>query len=183
MFWVTMAAGAGHRGRGIEGRVLVEEAERLEPERDDVDWHDRPVLSPRDVVNAEDIPEHHVGADQRRIFGNPDAVATYRTNGDPVLDSRGVHYMENQANTNKTMDAYLVYAKELNGFIKKFDVQGGYSYQNFVIDGIKDNFRYNDATGIREPSIDEANLNNRYYNPLNLQAFFGRANIDFAGKY
>jgi TonB-linked SusC/RagA family outer membrane protein len=118
----------------------------------------------------------------REVYGD-NAIATYRFNGaDPVFNP-GVNFIENQANTNKTMDAYLVYAKELNGFIKKFDVQGGYSYQNFVIDGIKDNFIYNATTGVREPSIDTNNLNNRYYSPLNLQAFFGRANLDLAGKY
>ena len=83
-----MAAGAGHRGRGIEGRILVEEAERLEPERDDVDWHDRPVLSPRDVVNAEDIPKHHVGADQRRIFGNPASDAGVLTRLGRIVTGR-----------------------------------------------------------------------------------------------
>src|SRR5215207_3215228 len=71
MFRVAMAAGTGHRARSIEGWVLVKEAERLEPERDDVDWHDRPVLNPRDVVNAEDVPKHHVGSHQRRVIGDP----------------------------------------------------------------------------------------------------------------
>lgn len=111
------------------------------------------------------------------------AIATYRFNGNDPVFNPGLNYQENQANTNKTLDAYLVYAKDLNGFVKKFDVQGGYSYQDFIIDGYKDNYLYNITTGVREPSIDPNNLNNRYYNPLNLQAFFSRANIDLAGKY
>ena len=68
---VAMAAVAGHRARGIEGGVLVEEAERLEPERNDVDWHDRPVLDSRDVVDAEDVPQHYIGSHQRRVLRDP----------------------------------------------------------------------------------------------------------------
>src|SRR6188472_2711758 len=75
MLRVAMATGAGHGARGIEGRVLVEEAERLEPERDDVDWHDRPVLDSRDVVDAEDVPQDHICSDQRRVVGNPASEA------------------------------------------------------------------------------------------------------------
>ncbi|SCY50836.1 SusC/RagA family TonB-linked outer membrane protein [Flavobacterium caeni] len=129
-----------------------------------------------------------IDASQSRIHELYDmgAIATYRFNqaNEPVLNP-GVNYVENQANTNTTMDAYLVYAKDLNGFVNKFDLTGGYSYQNFVIDGNKQNFRYNESpgTGIREEIINPNNVNNRYYNILNLQAFFGRANIDFAGKY
>ena len=43
------------------GRVPVEEAHRLQPERDGVHGHHRPLLRPRDVVDSEHVPEHHVG--------------------------------------------------------------------------------------------------------------------------
>ena len=81
------------------------------------------------------------------------------------------------------MVAYLVYNKEFTGVVKRFDVQGGYSYQNFKTDGNKVNYRYNNTSGLREEAIDPKNPNNRYFNPLNLQSFFGRSNIDVAGKY
>jgi TonB-dependent starch-binding outer membrane protein SusC len=93
----------------------------------------------------------------------------------------GLNYKENQTITNKTMDAYLVYTKELSGLLKKFDLQGGYSYQNFVTDGNKNTFRYNITSGLREEILNDPT--NRYYNPLNLQSFFGRSNIDLAGRY
>ena len=48
-------------GRHVQGGIAVEEPERLEPERDGVDRHDRPVLRAGDVVDAEHVPEHHVG--------------------------------------------------------------------------------------------------------------------------
>jgi TonB-dependent starch-binding outer membrane protein SusC len=95
----------------------------------------------------------------------------------------GVNYSENQTITNTLMDAYLVYNKEFTGIVKRFDVQGGYSYQNFKTDGNKVNYRYNNTSGLREEAIDPKNPNNRYFNPLNLQSFFGRSNIDVAGKY
>ena len=75
MFRVAVAAGAGHRARGVEGRVLVEEAERLEPERNDVDWHDRPVFDACDVVDAEDVPQHDIGSHQWRVVGDPASYA------------------------------------------------------------------------------------------------------------
>src|SRR6266496_2983052 len=48
-------------GRGdVQRRVAVEEPERLEPERDRITGHDGPVLRPRDVVDAEHVPQHDV---------------------------------------------------------------------------------------------------------------------------
>ena len=44
-------------------------------------------------------------------------------------------------------------------------------------------YRYNETTGIREVLPNDNNPNNRYYNVLNLQSFFGRANFDFDNKY
>ena len=57
--------------RHVERRVPVEETERLEPERDRVHRHDRPVLGPGDVMQAEDVPEHDIGVDQRLVVGDP----------------------------------------------------------------------------------------------------------------
>ena len=62
---------AVHRRRDVQRRILVEEAERLEPEGDRVCRHDRPVLGPGDVVDAEDVPQHDIGVSQRRIVADP----------------------------------------------------------------------------------------------------------------
>jgi TonB-dependent starch-binding outer membrane protein SusC len=131
----------------------------------------------------------------REVYSD-NALATYRfdtsnplTAADPTKNyifNPGVNYLESQTNTNKTMDAYLVYSKELSGTIRKYDIQGGYSYQNFITDGDKTIYRYDEAnkTGVREIYIEKSyNPTNRYYNPLNLQAFFARTNIDFLSKY
>ncbi|SFW30136.1 SusC/RagA family TonB-linked outer membrane protein [Cellulophaga fucicola] len=99
------------------------------------------------------------------------------------LFNPGVNYSEDQDITNTTLDAYLVYTKKFEGFVKRFEVQGGYSYQNFKNDGTSVRYKYNEETGIREELINPNNLNNRYYNVLNLQSFFGRTNIDLADQF
>ncbi len=111
------------------------------------------------------------------------SLATYQVRGNNYVFNPGENYLENQTMNNTTLDAYLAYAKNLVGFIAKFDIQGGYAYQNFKNDGNKEIFRYNIDTGLREIQPNDANPTNRYYNVLNLQSFFGRTNIDFANKY
>jgi iron complex outermembrane receptor protein len=116
------------------------------------------------------------------------SIATYRFNQgtDPdtnYLFNPGTNYYEAQRITNTTWDSYLLYTKNLNGVINKFDIQAGYSYQNFKNDGHKNIYQYNTNTGIRELVINPSNPGNRYYNLLNLQSFFGRTNIDISKKY
>jgi iron complex outermembrane receptor protein len=116
------------------------------------------------------------------------SIATYRFNQGTDPDTNyvfnpGTNYYEAQRITNTTWDSYLKYSKEFSGFISKFDLQGAYSYQNFKNDGHKDIYQYNNNTGLRELVINPSNINNRYFNLLNLQSFWGRTNIDFAKKY
>lgn len=124
-----------------------------------------------------------------REMYSDNSLATYRfdsANTDinsNFLFNPGENYLENQTMTNTTWDSYLAYAKKLDGFMTKFDVQAGYSYQNFKNDGNKVIYQYNNDTGLRELVVNAQNPNNRYYNTLNLQSFFGRTNIDFANKY
>lgn len=124
----------------------------------------------------------------RQNFSN-NSIATYRFNqgtnpNNNFVFNPGLNYFEEQRITNTTMDAYLVYNKRMEDkFLSNIEVQGGYSYQNFKNDGYSDRFRYNLDTGLREPEINEQNPNNRYYNVLNLQSYFGRMNIDLASKY
>jgi TonB-dependent starch-binding outer membrane protein SusC len=123
----------------------------------------------------------------REVFSE-NAIATYQFNlgTDPATNyvfNPGENYLENQTSTNQTMDAYLAYNKALTGFITRLDVQGGYTYQNFKVDGNRKIYQYNLSTGLREPLFNVNNPNNRYYSPLNLQAYFGRANFDILDRY
>ncbi|WP_396603006.1 SusC/RagA family TonB-linked outer membrane protein [Algibacter sp. R77976] len=96
----------------------------------------------------------------------------------------GKSFGERQHITNVTMESYLAYRKELeNSFINNFDVQAGYSYQNFKNDGNKDEYENDPVSGQRILNIDPLNPNNRYFNELNLQSYFGRANINLSNKY
>ncbi len=98
----------------------------------------------------------------------------------------GLRQVNRNTETNTTMDAYLVYSKTLTGFVRKVDGQAGYSYQNFKNDGYgydKNEANRNVDTGIYGIRPNPNNPNNRYYNPLNLQAFFARGNVDVLGKY
>ncbi len=123
------------------------------------------------------------------IFAN-NALVTYRFNNSNsdintnYVFNPGVNFKENQRITNTTFDAYGQYTKAFDsGILNKFDIQAGYSYQNFKNDGNQERFEYDTETGLRIPTINPDNRNNRYYNVLNLQSFFGRANIDLANKY
>lgn len=163
----------------------------------------RPELAYKLLANAEfDYKMHflpelravvNVGteASQAKIIEtfSDNSLATYNfdTNNNDInsnfLFNPGENYRENQHITNTTLDAYLVYTKALDGLIKKFDIQGGYSYQNFKNDGTKMEYRYNEVSGLRELVIDPANINNRYFNELNLQSYFGRTNLNIDDKY
>ena len=126
-------------------------------------------------------------SDLSTVYGD-NAIATYRNPQNTVapndfIFNPGVDYAENQTIVNQTMDAYLVYEKRYSGFLSHFLLQGGYSYQNFKNDGFKDNYRYDDdGVRIANPGT-SLNPNNRYYNVLNLQSYYGRSNIDFLNKY
>ncbi len=100
------------------------------------------------------------------------------------LFNPGVNFRERQHITNTTLDAYLQYSKNIDkGIVDKYDVQAGYSYQNFKNDGNQDRFQYNLDTGVREDAINPANPNNRYYNVLNLQSYFARGNASILERY
>ena len=59
-------------GRGdVQGGVAVEESNWLEPERDNVNRHYRPFLGTGDVVDAERVPEHHIGVFDGPVCGGP----------------------------------------------------------------------------------------------------------------
>ena len=120
----------------------------------------------------------NVSTDIREIYTD-ESIATYRVQ----RFNNGENYRENQNITNKTLEGYLAYNKDFDGFLQSLDAQAGYSYQNFQNEGTKVIYQYDETTGAREELVDNANPTNRYYSDLNLQSFFGRTNLNFAGKY
>ena len=117
------------------------------------------------------------------------SLATYRfdsSNNDVNTNyvfNPGKNYREDQNISNTTLDTYLSYDKTNLGAISSLSAQLGYSYQNFKNEGTKELYKYNDTTGKREELVDENNPTNRYFSELNLQSFFGRANIGLYENY
>jgi TonB-linked SusC/RagA family outer membrane protein len=95
----------------------------------------------------------------------------------------GKNYGEDQHITNRTLDTYLAYTKNLTGFITRVDASAGHTYQDFKNDGNKETYRYNSTTGDREAILNPQNPNNRYYLKSVLESYFGRVNVDLADKY
>ena len=117
------------------------------------------------------------------------SLATYRfdsSNNDENTNyvfNPGKNYREDQNISNTTFDTYFSYDKTNLGAISSLSAQVGYSYQNFKNEGTKELYKYNDDTGRREVMMNENNPTNRYFNELNLQSFFGRANIGLYENY
>ena len=128
-------------------------------------------------------------SDIKEILGEG-ALVGYRLDADGNgVFNPGLNYVEDQSITNSTFDFYLKYGKSYDDKkIKSFDVQLGYSYQNFKTDGNKEIYAYastieEGVIGERYQVINENNPNNRYFNSQNLQSAFGRSNINILDKY
>jgi TonB-dependent starch-binding outer membrane protein SusC len=119
---------------------------------------------------------------------NDNSIQTYSFNQGTnpqsnYLFNPGESFSELQTVTNKTADAYLIYSRKMTGIVSRFEMQTGHSFQTFVNDGTKQNYQNNLITGLREEKIDPNNPNNRYYNKMALESYFGRSNIDILNRY
>jgi TonB-linked SusC/RagA family outer membrane protein len=84
-------------------------------------------------------------------------------------------FQENEIKQNRQLDFYLQYTKEFDtGIVKKFDVQGAYSYQNFK-NMFNSRALNNDSGDVEERPF--------FSNTENIQSFFGRANVNLLDKY
>lgn len=128
-------------------------------------------------------------SDIKEVLGQG-ALVGYRLDADGIgVFNPGTNYVEEQSITNTTLDFHLNYGKLYEDkTIKSFDVQVGYSYQNFKTDGNKEIYAYAATTdegviGDRYQVVNENNPNNRYFNSQNLQSAFGRSNVNILDKY
>ncbi|MRX66543.1 iron complex outermembrane recepter protein [Flavobacterium resistens] len=91
------------------------------------------------------------------------------------LKGSGHNEYENiEKRNNKLMDLYLNYNKKIESINTQFDVTGGYTYQDFREEKTKSNYSYDTNNTVVELSLPTH---------INLQSFFGRANITVADKY
>ncbi|WP_029271738.1 TonB-dependent receptor [Flavobacterium sp. KJJ] len=99
-------------------------------------------------------------------------------NGDYLNGLKGSGYNNSFENVekrnNKLMDLYLNYNKKIEAIDTQLDVTGGYTYQDFREEKNKSSYNF-------ENDLNTVEL----FTPthINLQSFFGRANISVADKY
>ena len=91
----------------------------------------------------------------------------------------GVNNNYLQSNTNKLMDFYLNYVKNIKSIDSRIDLMAGYSYQDFKTK----NFAYPDRNAAREIIPNSEPLFPFDIPQYTLISFFGRANYAFKGKY
>jgi TonB-dependent starch-binding outer membrane protein SusC len=81
-----------------------------------------------------------------------------------------------QTRENRLLDFYLQYDEDLKGLRSRISVQGGYSYQDFMIDEPRFPLLREDGSVIRPATIDQ-----KFQNTL--ISFFGRVNYSLMDKY
>ena len=108
-------------------------------------------------------------------FGNYNSAAAAATNAG--LNGRYSQYAQDK--DMHLLEAYLAYGKQVGG--TKFDVQGGYAYQNFTYQGPNYlDYRYDRTTKVNK--ADTLTLPN-YYGRLVMISYFGRATMNVKDKY
>ncbi|MFD2574490.1 SusC/RagA family TonB-linked outer membrane protein [Spirosoma soli] len=93
-----------------------------------------------------------------------------------LFNQGGQNNESSQSRTNKTLEFYLNYAKDLKAIRSRVDVTGGYSYQDFI----RDNPSYPTR---RADNTEFAPAGTPFKTQYTLLAFFGRANYTFNEKY
>ncbi len=106
------------------------------------------------------------------------AIGAYNNNASNPIFNPGVSFEEVQLRRDQTLESYLSYAKDFDGFVRRIDAQAGYSYQNFFNRGVKFGTTTDNDEGVRVPDAPFV-----YVNKLNLQSFFGRTNFNILDKY
>lgn len=84
-----------------------------------------------------------------------------------------------QTRNNKVLEFYLAYAKDIKAIRSRFDILGGYSYNNFLTTVY--NYASYTARGVKYPNTDPAFPFNKPENTL--ISYFGRANFSVNDKY
>jgi TonB-linked SusC/RagA family outer membrane protein len=109
-----------------------------------------------------------------RMSGSSNGYRDENYAGNPVSDKgvvdTGIYY-GTEEKINNNLDLFLNYNKTFNGINTNLDVTGGYNYQDFRYP--YESYSTIGGIGVVTKSEDR----------LNLQAFFGRANITIADKY
>lgn len=120
----------------------------------------------------------NVGIDMSRGKGTTFEPSTSAT-GTLATGIGGTNNQYRQDRNNKVLEFYLSYAKELKSIKSKFDILGGYSYNNYLTT----NYYYANfnAEGAKYPNSDPAFPLDKPENTL--ISYFGRANFTVLDNY
>jgi TonB-dependent starch-binding outer membrane protein SusC len=122
------------------------------------------------------LPDLHANVNVAVDQGNTDGAQSRDSSSASAFISKGYKNTSKSTVTAKTLEAYLNYVKELNGF--RFDVMGGYGYQDTYWEATNTfAFQNGKSSGDTVPS----RLNPKFQTTL--VSFFGRANIAILDRY
>ena len=124
----------------------------------------------------------NLGLDVSRSRGYKEFASTDKGNyndksANPGLNGSYKDYAKDK--DMRLLEAYLAYGKQVGG--TKFDVQGGYAYQDFVYQGPNFLTYRSDRSTLINPAQTLTNPN--YYGKLVMLSYFGRATANVKDKY
>ncbi|XZF13434.1 SusC/RagA family TonB-linked outer membrane protein [Chitinophagaceae bacterium MMS25-I14] len=134
-----------------------------------LDYHTKAVPELRAVLN--------LGLDATKSSGNVDVDPQYALN----YTTHGSHKSYEQNQRNKLLDFYLNYNKEVKSIKSRFDLTGGYSYQDFYKKAPANYTNgYTDSTYTTKDTIASSLRDETRYTLL---SYYGRLNYTLANRY
>ncbi len=116
----------------------------------------------------------NVAYDYSESGGTNQVPANAAFDYDPSGKTSGYNSIYDETKGNELLEAYLNYAKDIDGIDSRIDLMGGYSWQHIHRKG--SNFATNFAG---DADTTDTDYNTEYY----LLSFFGRLNYTFKGRY
>jgi len=119
------------------------------------------------------LPELRANLNLGYDVSSSNGTISIPTNSALAFNRGGVDNTYTQSKTNKTLEFYLNYAKDIKGF-GRLDILGGYSWQDFL----------RDESSLDKNVKGDVTYNNTFFKTQNtLVSFYGRANFTILDKY
>ncbi|MEZ4905852.1 MAG: SusC/RagA family TonB-linked outer membrane protein [Spirosomataceae bacterium] len=119
------------------------------------------------------LPELRANLNLGYDVSSSNGTISIPTNSALAFNRGGVDNKYTQSKTNKTLEFYLNYAKDIKG-LGRLDILGGYSWQDFL----------RDETSLDKNVKGDVTYNNTFFKTQNtLVSFYGRANFTLLDKY
>lgn len=119
------------------------------------------------------LPELRANLNLGYDISSSNGTISIPTNSALAFNRGGVDNTYTQSKTNKTLEFYLNYAKDIKG-LGRLDILGGYSWQDFL----------RDESSLDKNVKGDVTYNNTFFKTQNtLVSFYGRANFTIRDKY